>query len=93
LSVIGHASLNDIFDMTVAHLSLKFCFVLVSAAVNLAIPHVQTIPHRTQFVSQVDPIADEGQACYDIAGAIPALTTLTGANAAFTVDSMIIYLL
>jgi hypothetical protein len=67
--------------MTVAHLSLKFCVVFVSAVVTLAIPYAETFPHRSQFASQIDLIADEGQACYDIAGAIPALTTLTGANA------------
>lgn len=67
--------------MTVAHLTLKCFIAFVSYVATLAFPYVQTISHRTQFVSQTDYIALEGQACYDMAAAIPKLTTLTGANA------------
>lgn len=67
--------------MTVAHLSLKCFVVFVSAVVNLAIAYVQMNPHRTQFASQIDHIALEGETCLEIAGAIPALTTLSGAKA------------
>ena len=50
--------------------------MLVSAAMIQAITHVQRNPH----LAVAESIALEGQACFNMAEALPLLTTLTGAK-------------